>query len=356
MQTGPAAPPAFEIRSTPHSGRAVFAARDIPAHALIWRSEDLALSVLLREYRREVCGQCFSYAHGRDLQIRDAGVGFVFCTETCQDQWREDTGEVGVEAWTVVEALVKRRSKEDSMMVDVGLPRPRKEDIERAWEVALVQARLIKVARQGDWDTPSGGVGSDAEASVQVTKQHKRALQKALQQPISPDVMSFCVSGILFLYNSPLDLEQVLHLESDSTPYLNAGDLLAFTRSYLHLLAILPLPLVRFLTPENLFLLSTRDSHNAFGIRSLEDDGAEFFGYGCWPKASYFNHSCAPSVVKTRVGRTWGFFAQRDLKMGEELCITYLSGEERALERIGRMGILRGNWGFECGCVRCAVG
>src|SRR4051812_36934308 len=61
----------FEIPHTPTAGRAVFASRDIPKHTLIWRSDDLTLSVLLREYRREVCGQCFGYEHGRDLDVRD---------------------------------------------------------------------------------------------------------------------------------------------------------------------------------------------------------------------------------------------------------------------------------------------
>jgi hypothetical protein len=347
----PTTPPLFEIRNTPTTGRAVFATTPIPSSTLIHTSTDLTLSVLLREYRREVCGQCFSYAHGREYSIRDLGVGFVFCALACQAEWREENGTLGVEAWTAVEGLVRRRAKEDCEMVDVDLPRPGVGDIERAWEGVVVQAALIRTARQGESDIMTGGV--DTDAGVQVTKQHKRAMQNALQQPISPDVMSFCVSGLLWLHSSPEDLSQILALEADSTPYLNAPDLLAFTRSYLHLLAILPAALLLLLTPKNLFLLSTRDSHNAFGIRSLEDDGSEFFGYGCWPNASYFNHSCSPSVIKTRVGRVWEFRVARDMKEGEELCITYLSGEERAQCRRDRMGTLRGNWGFECGCVKC---
>lgn len=247
--------------------------------------------------------------------------------------------------------LIRKRAKEDSEMVDIELPRPGPGDIERAWEACIVPAALIRVARQAESNMQSVEVASDA--GVQVTKQHRRAITKALQQPISPDVMSFCVSGLLWLYHCPEELETILALEADATPYGNAQDLLAYTRSYLHLLAVLPGKLLHLLTPANLFLLSTRDSHNAFGIRSLEDDGSEFFGYGCWSSASYFNHSCSPSVVKQRVGRTWEFRTGRDVNVGEELCITYLSTEERAQSRGVRMGTLRRNWGFECGCVRC---
>jgi hypothetical protein len=165
--------------------------------------------------------------------------------------------------------------------------------------------------------------------------------------------MSFCISGILWRYRQPQDWEKVVALADDNTPYHNSDDLEAFTRTYLHLLAILPLPLLEFTTAETLFLLSSRDSHNSFGIRSLEDDGSEFFGYGCWPAASYFNHSCGPNIVKQRNGRIWEFRADRDIGSGEELCITYLSGEERKLSREKRMLTLKRNWGFDCGCERC---
>jgi len=338
----------FEIRHTPHSGRAVFAKQDIPANTLVWRSEDLTLDVLLREYRREVCGECFNYEHGRDLKIRDQAVGFVFCSPECQIQWRERVGEIGIQAWTAAEKLVKGRSKEDTEMVDIALPRPKPKEIERAWERTKEQAALIRVAREGERDAVTG-----TNEGVKVTKQHRKALQKALTQPLSPDTMSFCISGVLWKYNNPQDWDRVVALATDDTPYHNSDDLIAFTRSYLHLLAILPLPLLQHITPETLFLLSTRDSHNSFGIRSLEDDGSEFFGYGCWPAASYFNHSCGPNIEKSRVGRVWHFRAGRDIEQGSELCITYLSGEERKLSRGKRMKVLKGNWGFQCGCERC---
>ena len=61
----------FEVRHTPHSGRAVFATQDIPADTLVFLGDDLSLDVILREYRREVCGECFGYDRGRDLSVRD---------------------------------------------------------------------------------------------------------------------------------------------------------------------------------------------------------------------------------------------------------------------------------------------
>lgn len=345
----------FEIRDTPTAGRAVFAAQDISKGDLIWRSDDLTISVLLREYRREVCGQCFEYDYGRDLSIRDQAVGFAFCSKECQKVWKQRNGEAGVQAWTAVEKLVKGRSKEDDEMVEADQPRPTSEEIKRAWENVAAQAALIRTAREAEHVKPTQPADGDTAGiePVQVTKQHRKALQKALQQRISPDVMSFCVSGIIWRSNAPQDWGKVFALADDKTPYHSSDDLQAFVRSYLHLLAVLPLPLLPLVTPETLFILSSRDSHNSFGIRSLEDDGSEFFGYGCWPAASYFNHSCGPNVKKVREGRVWYFTAGADITSGEELNITYLSGEERKLSRGKRMLTLKRNWGFDCRCARC---
>ncbi|KAF4879268.1 putative protein lysine methyltransferase SET6 [Colletotrichum siamense] len=341
----PGAPisPLFEVRDTPTAGRAVFATQDIGADTLLWRAEDLTVFALLREYKREVCGQCFAYDYGRDLRIRDQVVGFAFCSEECQKKWHQETGELGVQAWTEVEKLVKKRSKEDNELVDIGLPRPQANEIAEAWEETKAQAELVRASRMAEL----GGEG------VKITKQHRKAVQKALQQPIQPDVMGFCVSGLVARYNHPDKWEHVLSLAVDSTPYSNADNLKAFTRTYLHLLAILPLRLLSLATPETFHQLISHDSHNSFGIRSLEDEGSEFFGYGCWPSASYFNHSCGPNIVKRREDRVWEFRAAKDIATGEEMNITYLGGEEKDMPRDARMSILRKNWGFDCGCKRC---
>ncbi len=252
-------------------------------------------------------------------------VGFAFCSKECQGVWRNWHGDIGVQAWAAVEKLVKGRSKEDDEMVEIDLPRPTPKEIKKEWESVAAQAALIRTAREAEDLQRNALDDSTGHELIQVTKQHRKALQRALQQRISPDVMSFCVSGILWRYLCPQDWDKVLALADDQTPYHSADDLKAFVRSYLHLLAILPLPLLQFVTPKTIFLLSSRDSHNSFGIRSLEDDGSEFFGYGCWPAASYFNHSCAPNIEKNREGRVWYFRAGTDIEKGEELNITYLS-------------------------------
>ncbi|KAF2996272.1 hypothetical protein E8E13_004811 [Curvularia kusanoi] len=355
--------PHFSVLPTPTAGRAVFARTHIPKTTLLHRATDLSVTVILREYRREVCGHCFFYNRGLNLPIRVAATGYAFCSRECQGAWEDGVGATGVAAWEAVEKLVKGRSREDSEGVELdSLVRPGVEEVEGAWRGVESSAVLIRGARGVEEQQqasheglgPLGDEEVGGKGPVKPTKPQRRAVAAALQARISPDVMAFLVSGLVWRHAaSSEEWDALVALADDATPYHSADDLSAFTRSYLHLLAILPLPLLPLCTPETLFLLSSRDSHNSFGIRSLDDEGSEFFGYGCWPSASYFNHSCGPNVEKVRNGRVWEFRAGRDVEEGEELSITYLSGEERRLGREKRMHTLRRNWGFDCACHRC---
>jgi SET and MYND domain-containing protein len=118
----------------------------------------------------------------------------------------------------------------------------------------------------------------------------------------------------------------------------------------------LPAPLLPFISASLLHDIKTRETHNSFGIRSLDDQGSEFFGYGVWPSASYFNHSCAQNLRRTRRGRIWVFSAGRDIAAGEQLYISYVTSEDSGGHTLGwreRSANLKKTWGFDCACERC---
>jgi SET and MYND domain-containing protein len=362
--------PLFEIKDTPNAGRGVFAAQDIPKDTLLLATESVPVALVLREYRREVCGWCFAYERGRNWKLRDGEANFAFCGEGCLRRWREDVGVVGRVAWVAVEGFVRRKmsvgkaggvvemgltlvaqtvsgassvetivSGSDDGDGDLVLPtRPSEADIELAWTRVASTAHFIRQARNGS-----------------TAKPHRRAMTSALAVFPDANTMYFLLAGILAHARSDQDSEwpSIVSLVPDPTPYHTAQHLNEHIHSYLQLLSLLPLPLLPSVTAATCLAALRHESRNSFGIRSLDDGGDEFFGWAVWPQASYFNHACAPSVRKRRTGRTWEFWSARLVRGGEELSISYLGGEEESLDVGERRARLSKTWGFGCACGKC---
>ncbi|OQO02260.1 hypothetical protein B0A48_11814 [Cryoendolithus antarcticus] len=330
---------AFEVRDIPGAGRGVIARTSLPNRTHILSTSTLAAYVVFREYRKEVCAQCFHYDRGRTLAVRDLETGKVFCSEGCRDLWAEEQGEEGVEAWKALETWVKARSGAVwcTATSRTDGERPSVEEIEVAWK-RVEYARFTRVQE------------TKAEA-----KQRRKALQSSTSGPVDPDILSFLLSGIIFVSKHPaLFASDVLALAMDPTPYRTPSDLQSHANSFLQLVSLLPPPLSESCTTSRIQTLIAAASHNSFGIRAgSEEDMEEYMGYALYPDASYFNHSCEPNVAKKRKGRTWEFWTSGAVKEGEELCISYLGGDEKGLDVTGRRERLKGTWGFECGCGRC---
>ncbi|KAJ3196543.1 hypothetical protein HK101_008552 [Irineochytrium annulatum] len=89
-------------------------------------------------------------------------------------------------------------------------------------------------------------------------------------------------------------------------------------------------------------------------------------GRALYPSASFFNHACEPNVEAVQIGRDrpapdapedvdvdvalLTFRTMRAVKAGEELCISYVDGDEAVASRRGR---LKDDYYFECRCARC---
>jgi len=339
----------FAIKDTPGSGRGVFATKSIPLGTPILSTDLLPASVVYRNYKREVCAHCLAYDGSRNLKLRVSVTGHSFCGCDCLGKWKDYAGEEGIAGWVAAETFIKNNVRNGVREGDVydelpdgGAVRPSESEIKEAWDGIAELATLVREARNGSRQ-----------------KAHRKALRSVLSLQSYPDTLSFLLGCILSLEKTTTDIKKspywntILDLVADPTPYSSPQDLGRNTRSYLHLLSILPLPLLPHLTPQICLTLSTRDSHNSFGIRSLDDNGSEMFGFGVWPLASYFNHSCAPNVGKRRVGRAWEFWANAEIGQGEELCISYMGGDERDLSVLQRKTRSAEIWGFVCQCVRC---
>jgi hypothetical protein len=334
----------FTIENTGNAGRGVFATRNLPTGITVLQSERIAISVISREYRREVCAKCFNYERGYNLKIRNTSVNFSFCSKECEQAWNQLNQGIPAEAWRVTEDFIKSKAIKsalsDQAFADETLVRPTKAEIDEAWLSVESTAHFIHQAR----------CGSKAKHS-------QRSLQATRDIVAVSDVLYWFVSGILTHYAYDIsqsnDWEAFLALAPDEEPYHSSAHLKQHVYGYLQLLCILPVPLLPSVTPEVCRAIVTRDVHNSFGIRSLDDEGSEIFGWGVWPDASYFNHSCTPNLAKSREGRAWSFWANTAIQPKDQLFISYLGGDEKDLNLKERQQRLSKAWGFDCLCFRC---
>lgn len=328
----------FGIRETPGAGRGVFARQDIAKGTVIYVADDLSAHVLFREYRNEVCWQCFWYDRGRKLPIRDPDYGLAFCSEPCRAKWNERHDLDCLKAWGQLEAQVRRSGSNTDEFE--GAVRPDPPEIESQWRTAEQSVKQLRAAPQQR--RPKKELARLVAASVDAGR-------------FSADVVSFQLNAVMAQHLDAAQWPATLALEEDARPYSSATDLERHIASYYFLALVLPEKLARVATAEMLGTVKGREVRNSFGIRSLDDEGSEFFGWGVWPSASYFNHNCDPNTDKERIGRTWVFRARRDIAAGEEICISYL-GKDMGILREERTALLRKTWGFDCICQRCRGG
>ena len=324
------------IRKIEGAGRGVIAKSSIPKGAVVSTSEPPAAHVIFREYRKEVCAQCFHYDRGRTLPTRHQATGKVFCTAECEQAWLEAEGELGLEAWETMHRLVQSKSNAvSSRTISLVEGSPDANQIAAAW--AKREAK-----HQTNEDLAGGGD----------KQKQKKACKSA--ETFDADILGYLLSGILFESRHPGKWrEKVLDLAMDETPYPDGLDLESHCRSFEQLSSILPPPLQAHCTSRLCQQLVNATSHNSFGLRSGSEDGEEYMGYALYPDASYFNHSCSPNISKRRKGNRWEFRAAKDIVEDEECCITYLGGDEDDLGVEARRARLRSYWGFECMCHRC---
>jgi len=343
----------FIVKQTPNAGRAVFARQDIEAGTVLWSSTDLGPSVIFRRYRKITCAQCFKHNEERSWKIRHKTSGTYFCSEDCKDDWLMWTGPLAISAYEIVEEFVKiNRKRRDS---------PRKEEEEEEGgdnEPDTVPPDVEIISEAWSYAKKRGELIIAARTQEQPSKLQVKALRNALATAPRPDSLIQCLLGLLCAATKPELWSTVKNLYTTETPYQRLLDLQEDIASYLHLLALLPQQLLPLATSKIIRTLLSASASNSFSIRLDEKSGSlttsdDTLGWGLWPSAAAWNHSCDPNLLKRREGRVWVFSAERDIKRGEEMCITYLGGDEKKLRLNERRAILLGRWGFDCMCSRC---
>ncbi|KAK5942341.1 Histone-lysine N-methyltransferase set-6 [Knufia obscura] len=366
----------FVIKDTATAGRAVFAKTGALAGLnLLKTSPDQSpiAHVILRPYRREVCAWCFLYDRGREWKIRDLAAGVTFCSASCEEFWVADNDETCREACRSVESFIKGQAKrrnqapfeEQPSNVVLGEGSAGFDSVRRTWKQAEEHGTAI--ARVRTESKPS--------------KTQRAILSHAKELAPDPDILTYVLSGVLAAYKAWLSLDgaedrtrstdahvllpSLFELVPDDRVFtdnpMTQSPLHDYTSAHSVLLAILPATILSVITPDLVINLASRAAHNAFSIRpegmTDGDQSGEFLGWGVWPEASFFNHSCSPNVKKERIGRLWSFAvdvgADKIVQQGQQLCITYLGGDEKDLDVTERRKRLQEQWGFRCLCERC---
>ncbi|KAL6246684.1 Histone-lysine N-methyltransferase set-6 [Rhinocladiella similis] len=334
----------FEVRSTATSGRGVFALTDIPSETVLLETSLMAANTIYKPYTKEVCAQCFAYNRGIVWKIRDNARNVVFCSDSCQELWTATTPPAALVAREEIQRFLQRKQKLWNPEIE-DFNKPSVEEIDKAWAAAEEKANLIRTAL----------------SSTIPTKAQTKAIRQAQSLHPDPDTLWFLLDAVTQSFRQGGILDLTADLAADPQPYINTEDLGFHVDAYLAMVAIVPGNVAGHVQHSLLRTIQSRTTHNSFGLRSLDEGadtgtaGSECFGFGVWPEASYWNHSCEPNLRKQRTGRTWTFSTNRPVKAGEELCISYLGGDERDMTTAERREKLQRIWGFECACVKCAT-
>ncbi|KAH8836086.1 hypothetical protein DL96DRAFT_1576647, partial [Flagelloscypha sp. PMI_526] len=340
-----------EIRTNAVSGRGVYAIDRIPKDSQIdpptrdkllpspVSSSTPFAYVILRKFRKEVCGWCFAYSWDTGQNKwnvrRDDLKGIWFCSDDCLSNWIEEYRiSANNTVVNILETFEKTYTMKPTPKASMVEPKVETlEDLERLWSSSVTgkflphnlveeELNMARFVLQGLIQcllpSPSSSVG---------TWEDLLTLQSSEQHLLDMNM------NILAIH---VRVYQALRYTFLSHPEL--GQYLA--------------------TPDVTRTLLLRHHSNAFGIweqQSNDKSGAEgeMLGYGLWVGGgeSMFNHDCTPNIQKRRYGRTLGFFAKRDIEAGEQLCTNYVDINQNVQDR--RKELLE--WGFLCACTRCEL-
>ena len=299
--------PFFELRFTTHGGRSLFAIRDIEPGTRIHSTGGPFAHVIYKDYRKEVCAQCFAYSASDDAPptvgacrtwsikwSRPGATTAWFCSEVCRDSWeRDETAALlkGVDALlTKGQTATRKRFKSPEEEVKV---KAISLSCERSGDSTITQEAV-----NGTWERVEALVTCRAYLALCYSTLHledteleiARSLAGAIVHRYCDDHFPSSDSTSKTRQNRSENWGQFVNLQTSelcnirTRPYI----LDAYLRIYVFLLGALPKHLQKYTYTIREVL--ARGTGNAFGIWD-GDRRDEMMGWGIWISASYFNHS-----------------------------------------------------------------
>jgi len=331
----------YIIQPTSGGGRGAIATQFLAKGTQVLRCPGPYAHVVLRKFRKEVCEWCFRYAAPLNKWTIKAlcegkrETGLWFCSETCRAASYGEKWILEVFARFEMEVVRTMKLKNgDDETPSVEPANISAEYLDRVW--ASVDDSSPLVLNEFEVDTA-------------------KFLLVALVSKVSNGLGSW--TDFLSLQNN--ELAYARH-----KPYILASHLKVFR--FLRIVCASSVLKADLDTPEVVRAILGRDPGNVFGIwEDTESNEAEMFGWAAYVAASFFNHGlsmfivtaefinlndsadCSPNLKKRRLDRTIEFYTLRDVRPGEELCISYISELDEDRNRLFQ------DWFFQCRCKRC---
>ncbi|KAH3678377.1 hypothetical protein WICMUC_001394 [Wickerhamomyces mucosus] len=339
----------FDIMQTQY-GRACFATQDILAGTNVLITNAPFGSVVLYEFRKEVCSCCYRYKYGEYCKIKLTqsnpivkkrkfhGAGLWFCSEDCLNSYqnKENIDQL-IETFDILleHYQIKAKNPIDHEEFNPKISQQYIEsywkDIEQ-WEHSIANMKKTKAMNQIPY------LNDDEYTSAR-----------------------FVAQSLFNTYQTHESLLLYHNLQSNELQKISKFPILLKSQTliYKFLKILLPEFLQPLLTTTSMRLLFGREYGNSFGIWQIIEDerdaneNKEFLGYMLFPEASFFNHSCSPNVRKFRKGNRMYFETTQDITKGQQLCIDYFHILDEPFQE--RQKLLSTNWFFDCACERCVL-
>lgn len=353
--------PLFCVTKTNYGGRGCFSREIIPKGTVVFETGAPLSSTILRDFRKEVCTHCFEYLGGKTLKSRfqRKNVALYFCTEECKEAFEEsDNGGLLLGCLLDIEENYVKGLKMPEVPLRAPERGPNNENLLREiaseWDLVLVWEQKLAQMKPSKRASFIPKLSENEYLEVRYLVGVLCRMHQQKKRPVLLGTGFF--NDLSALQKGQLDLAYFDMLQSNDTdkilkyPYL----LYAYINIYKFLKAGAPEVLQPYIRQTSIKNIIGRYLSNAFGIwsdvESPETEDREFFGFGVFPSASFFNHSCGPNMVKKRSNNSFSFTALRDIEAGEELCINYgYSTTEKVEERRKHLE----EWFFVCQCKKC---
>ncbi|KAK6464821.1 hypothetical protein DFJ63DRAFT_318049 [Scheffersomyces coipomensis] len=356
--------PFFKVEKTKYGGRGCYAYTTIPKDTLILACNQSISSTIVRPFKKECCHYCYDYFDGKILKFKISKkfgkdlCSIFFCSEICQQKFiEEDTNEVYQESLL----LIEKHALTGSNKPEVEKREPLKDEdlsllISQEWEDVLKWEKSLQSMKPSKRANMIPRIDDSEYLEIKyvvgvlfqmykVQTENIQSTNTFLHEVNSSNELKQREIELFDILQSS-ELEKVLKF-----PYL----IYSYINIYKFIKATSLPELQPFINPQAVREIIGRNLTNAFGIwseTSSTTEDREFFGFGVYPSASYFNHSCDPNLIKKRIKNTLEFVTKRDILPGEEICIDYGRFLDEDVE--ARRKELK-EWFFDCGCEKCNI-